>query len=112
MIEKQELDPSFGNNELVLNILEAVMEDERSGFEVNARAGKTLAKVPCGQPGNKFKQQVLVYTDQPLGIAVRGLTSIANTYHPNNHQPLKYGPWDPLFGPWVPRGLANMVRQT
>ena len=52
MIEKQELDPSFGNNELVLNILEAVMEDERSGFEVNARAGKTLAKVPCGQPGN------------------------------------------------------------
>ena len=51
MLEAQRVDPTFGNNELVLNILEAVREDERVGFTDNASVGETLAKIPCGQPG-------------------------------------------------------------
>ena len=55
MIKSGNVDPIYPDNSLIVNILEAVGEDNRIGNHDNALAGTTLAKYPCGS--EKFDPQ-------------------------------------------------------
>ena len=55
------INPNWGKNELVLNILEAKLEDERNRNLENAQVGSVLSKYPCGDGSNgRFNTRYVV----------------------------------------------------